>query len=158
MPLLLASVLGRNRIPPLLHTVLSSNLHLYVCIVIRESHVDVLVLGAGPAGVMCANGLARAGVHVRIIDKRCAPCGLCRLTIFIHSISDLSRSPLAKPMAFQPRTLEVLQSYGLPSHSCGRRTYAHGCECSSPVPYHPGTILSAPLIGVLQPGPQRAAL
>ena len=32
--------------------------------------VDVLVIGAGPAGVMCANGLARAGVNVRIIDKR----------------------------------------------------------------------------------------
>ena len=37
---------------------------------LNESCVDVLVLGAGPAGVMCGNALARAGVNVRIIDKR----------------------------------------------------------------------------------------
>ena len=36
----------------------------------QESTVDVLIIGAGPAGVMCANALARAGVHVRIVDKR----------------------------------------------------------------------------------------
>lgn len=35
-----------------------------------ESNVDVLVIGAGPAGLMCANGLARAGVAVRIVDQR----------------------------------------------------------------------------------------
>lgn len=38
----------------------------------KESNVDVLVIGAGPAGVMAANALAKAGVHVRIIDQRCA--------------------------------------------------------------------------------------
>ena len=37
---------------------------------LNESCVDVLVLGAGPAGVMCGNALARAGVNVRIVDKR----------------------------------------------------------------------------------------
>ena len=36
----------------------------------KESYVDVLVIGAGPAGVMCANALVQAGVNVRIIDKR----------------------------------------------------------------------------------------
>ena len=35
-----------------------------------ESYVDVLIIGAGPAGLMCAQGLQRAGVNVRIIDKR----------------------------------------------------------------------------------------
>ncbi len=35
-----------------------------------ESKVDVLIIGAGPAGLMCANALASAGVDVRIIDKR----------------------------------------------------------------------------------------
>lgn len=35
-----------------------------------ESHADVLVVGAGPAGVMCANALAMAGVDVRVIDIR----------------------------------------------------------------------------------------
>ena len=35
-----------------------------------QSQVDVLILGAGPAGVMCANALAMAGVNVRIVDQR----------------------------------------------------------------------------------------
>ncbi|KAF8262308.1 FAD binding domain-containing protein [Lactarius quietus] len=35
-----------------------------------ESRVDVLVVGAGPAGLMCGNALACAGVNVRIVDKR----------------------------------------------------------------------------------------
>jgi len=36
------------------------------------TQVDVLVIGAGPAGLMCANSLAMAGVNVRVIDKTCA--------------------------------------------------------------------------------------
>ena len=36
----------------------------------KESFVDVLVIGAGPAGLMCAHGLAKLGVNVRIIDQR----------------------------------------------------------------------------------------
>jgi hypothetical protein len=35
-----------------------------------ESCVDVLIIGAGPAGLMCANALAMAGVDVRIIEQR----------------------------------------------------------------------------------------
>lgn len=36
----------------------------------RQSEVDVLIVGAGPAGLMCANALANARVNVRIVDKR----------------------------------------------------------------------------------------
>jgi choline dehydrogenase-like flavoprotein len=39
----------------------------------NPSYVDVLIVGAGPAGLMCANALVRAGINVRIIDKRYAP-------------------------------------------------------------------------------------
>lgn len=39
----------------------------------KESEVDVLIIGAGPAGLMCANALAMNGVNVRIVDQRCAP-------------------------------------------------------------------------------------
>jgi len=39
-------------------------------VLIRETNADVLIIGAGPAGLFASNALARAGVNVRIIDKR----------------------------------------------------------------------------------------
>ncbi|KAL4933364.1 putative FAD monooxygenase [Aspergillus undulatus] len=36
----------------------------------NSSHVDVLIIGAGPAGLMMAAWLARCGVKTRIVDKR----------------------------------------------------------------------------------------
>ena len=33
-------------------------------------HVDVLIVGAGPAGLMAATWMARLGIKTRIIDKR----------------------------------------------------------------------------------------
>ena len=35
-----------------------------------DTFVDVLVIGAGPAGVMAANALNNAGINVRIVDKK----------------------------------------------------------------------------------------
>ncbi|OSD04725.1 hypothetical protein PYCCODRAFT_1433057 [Trametes coccinea BRFM310] len=61
----------------------------------QESYVDVLIVGAGPAGVMCANALVHAGINVRIVDKR--PEGLSA----------------GQADGLQPRSLEILQSYGL---------------------------------------------
>lgn len=34
------------------------------------SNVDVLIVGAGPAGLMMATWLAKCGVNARIVDKR----------------------------------------------------------------------------------------
>ncbi|KAJ7254641.1 FAD binding domain-containing protein [Mycena haematopus] len=62
---------------------------------VRETEVDVLVVGAGPAGLMCANALAKAGVKVRIIDQR------------------PSKVAAGQADGIQPRTIEVFQSYGL---------------------------------------------
>ena len=36
----------------------------------KVDHVDVLVVGAGPAGLMMATWLAKCGVKTRIVDKR----------------------------------------------------------------------------------------
>ena len=35
-----------------------------------DSHTDVLIVGAGPAGLMMATWLAKCGVDARVIDKR----------------------------------------------------------------------------------------
>lgn len=73
-----------------------------------ESEVDVLIIGAGPAGIMCANGLARAGVNVRIIDQRCgATSG--RLQIFRAYFSRPVKISAGQADSVQPRTIEVLQ-------------------------------------------------
>ena len=54
-----------------------------------ESRVDVLIIGAGPAGVMCANALAMARVDVRIIDKRYGPRST---TVVVELRADLFQS------------------------------------------------------------------
>ena len=36
-------------------------------------NVDVLIIGAGPTGLMLANQLARSGVRVQIIDRHSGP-------------------------------------------------------------------------------------
>ena len=48
-----------------------------------ESQVEVLIIGAGPAGVMCANALAMAGANVRIIDKRYGSCSVIAVGIML---------------------------------------------------------------------------
>lgn len=35
-----------------------------------NNKVDVLIIGAGPAGLMMANWMAHCGVKARIVDKR----------------------------------------------------------------------------------------
>jgi 2-polyprenyl-6-methoxyphenol hydroxylase-like FAD-dependent oxidoreductase len=37
---------------------------------IHESKCDVLIVGAGPAGLMMATWMARCGINARIVDKR----------------------------------------------------------------------------------------
>jgi phenol 2-monooxygenase len=36
----------------------------------KESNVDVLVVGAGPAGLFATNALVKAGINVKVIDQR----------------------------------------------------------------------------------------
>lgn len=43
-----------------------------------EDHVDVLIVGAGPAGLMLATWLSRCGIKTRIVDKRGTKVGLPR--------------------------------------------------------------------------------
>lgn len=48
----------------------------------ENGKVDVLIVGAGPAGLMTANWLSRLGVKTRIVDKRGT-----KVYIFVTTIS-----------------------------------------------------------------------
>ncbi|KZT22586.1 hypothetical protein NEOLEDRAFT_1071260 [Neolentinus lepideus HHB14362 ss-1] len=81
----------------------------------KESYTDVLVIGAGPAGLMCAQALARAGVKVKIIDKR------------------PNKVSVGHADGIQPRTIEVFNSYGM-----GERMLREGIQVHMAAFYNPG--------------------
>ncbi|KAI0832097.1 FAD binding domain-containing protein [Trametes gibbosa] len=82
----------------------------------RESKVDVLIVGAGPAGLMCANALAMAGVNVRIVDQRPV------------------KVAAGQADGIQPRTIEVLQSYGLAERLLREGNQMHMAAFYNPSP------------------------
>ncbi|CDO68377.1 hypothetical protein BN946_scf184815.g24 [Trametes cinnabarina] len=82
----------------------------------KASKVDVLIIGAGPAGVMCANALAMAGVNVRIIDQRPV------------------KVAAGQADGIQPRTIEVLQSYGLGERLLREANQMHMAAFYNPSP------------------------
>ncbi|KAL7908456.1 FAD binding domain-containing protein [Trichoderma velutinum] len=59
------------------------------------SNVDVLIIDAGPAGLMCALWMARLGVNARVVEKRATP-------IYAGQADGI-----------QSRTFEILDSFGL---------------------------------------------
>ncbi|KXN89429.1 Phenol 2-monooxygenase [Leucoagaricus sp. SymC.cos] len=71
-------------------------------------YVDVLVIGAGPAGLMLANTLGRLGVSVKIIDRR------------------KPQEVYGRADGIQPGTIEVWNSYGL-----SERLLREGCHIYS---------------------------
>ncbi len=66
---------------------------------------DVLVVGAGPTGLMLANQLARSGVRVMIVDRHSGP------------------AQQSRAMAVQARTLEIYRKLGIADQALalGRR-------------------------------------
>src|SRR5687768_14957543 len=67
----------------------------------RSNHMetDVLVVGAGPTGLMLANELVRRGIRVVIIDRHSGPAQETRA------------------MAVHARTLEIYQKLGVAKHA-----------------------------------------
>src|SRR5947207_1249227 len=61
----------------------------------NEPVLAVLVVGAGPTGLMVANELARHGVAPRIIDRGPAP------------------ATTSRALVVQPRTLEIFDDIGV---------------------------------------------
>ena len=60
----------------------------------EESKCDLLIIGAGPAGLMAATWAARCGIHARMVDKRA--------TKIFNGQAD----------GLQSRSLEIFDSFG----------------------------------------------
>ncbi|KAJ7580156.1 FAD binding domain-containing protein [Mycena floridula] len=77
------------------------------------SFCDVLIIGAGPAGLMCANALATANVNVRIVDQR------------------PNKVAAGQADGIQPRTIE---SYGLAERLLREGNQMHMAAFYNPTP------------------------
>ncbi|CCO32417.1 Phenol 2-monooxygenase [Rhizoctonia solani AG-1 IB] len=62
-----------------------------------STKVDALIIGAGPAGLMCAYNLSQAGLHIRIVDRKA------------------ERLQKGQADVLQARGLEIIDSLGLSS-------------------------------------------
>src|SRR5881628_945990 len=61
--------------------------------------VDVLIVGAGPAGAIAGLVLARAGARVRIVDRAAFPRDkLCRDTVNPGTLARLQELGIAEPI------------------------------------------------------------
>jgi 2-polyprenyl-6-methoxyphenol hydroxylase-like FAD-dependent oxidoreductase/heme-degrading monooxygenase HmoA len=76
---------------------------------LQEVNCDVLVVGAGPAGLTHAIELARRGTNVRIIDKRAEPASQADKAIGIHC-----------------RTMEIWEDMGIVREAMDTGTWLHG--------------------------------
>ncbi|KAI0352095.1 hypothetical protein OH77DRAFT_1561952 [Trametes cingulata] len=82
----------------------------------QNTFVDVLVIGAGPAGLMCANALAREGISVRIVDQR-------QFSVKAGQADGI-----------HCRTIEVMQSYGLAERLIRESSHIHRAAFYDPSP------------------------
>src|ERR1700754_2764924 len=70
----------------------------------------VLIVGAGPTGLMLANQLGRRGVRAMVIDRHSGPAQQTRA------------------MGVQARTLEIYAKLGIAQHALELGTLAHGAN------------------------------
>lgn len=84
------------------------------------SRCDVLVVGAGPTGLMAACLLVRSGVKVRIIERRVEP------------------TRESRAFAVQARTLELMQSIGLADRFLARGVIAGSVNLHVKGPFRGG--------------------
>ena len=70
--------------------------------------LPVLLIGAGPTGLILAAELIRHGIACRIVDKADGP------------------TPLSKATTVQARSLEILEDMGIADEVLGAGTKSHG--------------------------------
>ncbi|MBU3887901.1 FAD-dependent monooxygenase [Methylosinus sp. KRF6] len=98
----------------------------------RPSHSQVLIVGAGPAGLTLALELRRAGVGIRIIDKAPQRPDSESRAIGLHppSIEAFARNKTAAPFLDAGMALRAANFY-----SSGERVLRIGLECGKDRPY-----------------------
>ncbi len=81
-----------------------------------RTDVPVLIVGAGPTGLVLALWLTRLGVAVRIIDKTAEP------------------GTTSRALAVSARTLELYQQLGMAGAACRGRRQGSGGQLLGPGP------------------------
>ncbi|MFD8479158.1 FAD-dependent monooxygenase [Kitasatospora sp. NPDC059673] len=78
-----------------------------------EFTTDVLVVGAGPTGLLLAGDLAAAGLRVTVVDKRAEESSLTRaFAVHARTLELLDSRGLADELIATGRTLPSLQAFG----------------------------------------------
>ncbi|CAE6477828.1 unnamed protein product [Rhizoctonia solani] len=138
-----------------------------------STKVDVLIVGAGPAGLMCAYNLSQAGFHVRVVDRKTERLQkgqgdvlqtrgleiLERKPKDVFTLRPMQPRPTATSLGLAPQILEEAQrcvhttTYATSPNSNGeisltsRKSAVHGIE--SPLPFM-GLYAQSSLEGIIR--------
>lgn len=79
---------------------------------LKSADADVVIVGAGPVGLVAACELARRGVAIRIIDKRSEPIAESRaVTVHARSLDMLDRMGVVKQLMSTGNKVSGMQMY-----------------------------------------------
>ncbi|MBV9921642.1 MAG: FAD-dependent monooxygenase, partial [Pseudonocardia sp.] len=79
----------------------------------KTKTTDVLVAGAGPAGLMLAGDLAEAGVRVTVLERRAQESNVTRaFAVHARTLEELQIRGVASQLAATGTTIQALRLYG----------------------------------------------
>ena len=77
------------------------------------AHADVVVVGAGPTGLMLAGDLAEAGVRVTVLERRARESNVTRaFAVHARTMEELQIRGVADELAASGTTIQALRLYG----------------------------------------------